>query len=231
MLGSVPWNPLPQMPPLPLIAHLIDHFKTCGPEEFQALQLDLYELGRYAEVEFHTNMVSWNDQMATHFHSCGNSLSGCPCGCRKYPFTEGGLKSGGLHGLLIQLEGVSKCGQRAYRNFRHISPDELALFNGMIPGLDWKCNPKMALCALGQLASPIQSLWIGSFIYNHLHLWEHGYLRHDDKLTLLKYMDVLLKHRDHILGPPTKPDSIAFHQKMVDARAFSISPPNPMNQV
>ena len=93
---------------------------------------------------------------------------GCPCGCRKYPFTEQRLQSGGLHGLLIPLLGESRCGNNIYPNFRHISPDELALLNGMYPGCDWGPQSRMALCALGQLASPLQSAWIGAAVMKHI---------------------------------------------------------------
>ena len=132
------------------------------------LMLDLYELNKFEKAGFDRNEIKWNGQMATALHSCGSQLGPCPCGCRLHAFTEESLTKGGLHGLLVRLAGFAKCGHTLYPSCRHVHPDELALLNGMLPGYEWE-NPKMALCALGQLASPLQSVWLGAHIMQHVH--------------------------------------------------------------
>ena len=122
--------------------------------------LDLHELNKFDKAGFDRNEIKWNGQMATALHSCGSQLGPCPCGCRLHAFTEERLTKGGLQGLLVRLAGFAKCGHILYPSYRHVHPDELALLNGMLPGYEWE-NPKMALCALGQLASPLQSGWLG----------------------------------------------------------------------
>ena len=147
----------------------------------------------------------------------------CPCGCRSFPFTDQRLASGGLHGLLIQTPGLFKCGQPVYPNFRHIHPDELALLNGMPPGLDCGNSRKMTLCALGQLASPLQSIWIGGFIMKHLQESNGESLLINPK-QCLEYMATLLECRNIAFGLPSKPDSIAF-QKMIDSQLAQLNLP------
>ena len=200
-LGKISWEPPPKILPMPMVCQLLNQWKICTPEELKHLGLDLYELGRFAAHGFESNMIPWTGQMATSLHSCGNQLTACPCGCREFPFTDQRLASGGLHGLLIQTPGLSKCGQQVYPNFRHIHPDELALLNGMMPGLDWGTSPKMALCALGKLASPLQSIWIGSFILKHVQEMDGIANPVHPKRCLYKYMLTLLDARDKVFGP------------------------------
>eukprot|EP00435_Cladocopium_sp_Y103_P008923 s91_g2.t1 len=199
-IGSVPWRPFPEVCPPPTISQVLDNFQACDPDMLYHLQLDLYELGKFSQFGFHSNMVPWNGQMATSLHSCGNQLGACPCGCRKYPFTDRRLQTGGLHGLLIQLPGESKCGTNVYPNFRHITPDELALFNGMFPGCQWGSSPRMALCALGQLASPLQAVWIGACAMQHVFsVFDLGETTKPE-FALQKLMGNLLQARDECFG-------------------------------
>jgi hypothetical protein len=177
MLGSIPWSPFPVVKPLPLVAHVLDSFRTCNDFELKNLMLDLYELNKFDKAGFDRNEIKWNGQMATALHSCGSQLGPCPCGCRLHAFTEERLTKGGLQGLLVRLAGFAKCGHILYPSYRHVHPDELALLNGMLPGYEWE-NPKMALCALGQLASPLQSVWLGlpaSFRPLHLGLTQENH--------------------------------------------------------
>lgn len=155
-LGRCTWDDLPTVVPTPVVAHVLDAFADCTPTELQQLVLDVYELRRFGEVGYETNQLQWNKKMQTSLHSCGCQLSSCPCGCRQYPFSEERLSKGGLHGILVPLPGESHCGTRTYPN-RHVHPDELALLNGVRPGQPWGGQMKLALCGLGQLASPLQA--------------------------------------------------------------------------
>eukprot|EP00435_Cladocopium_sp_Y103_P023887 s1528_g5.t2 len=225
-LGKINWEPFPIVSPRPQISSLIDQFKHCTPPELHHLVLDLYELGKFAHFGFDTNVVPWNGQMQTCLHSCGNQLGACPCGCRLFPFTDQRLNHGGLHGLLIPMPGTSTCGTRTYPNFRHISPEELALFSGMPPTLKWGEHLRLALCALGQLASPIQSIWIGTAIMNHVNKKFFGVECSSPKDVLLDYFAFLLSERDQVFGKPSQPKSMAF-QTMVDNRTFEIPEHHP----
>ena len=188
------------------------------------LMLDLYELNKFEKAGFDRNEIKWNGQMATALHSCGSQLGPCPCGCRLHAFTEESLTKGGLHGLLVRLAGFAKCGHTLYPSCRHVHPDELALLNGMLPGYEWE-NPKMALCALGQLASPLQSVWLGAHIMQHVHKVFGSCDDITPETLLFQYMDRLLTRRDQVFGIASKPSTKMF-QQMVQERVFDM--PNPI---
>ena len=213
-LGQIQWEPLPRLNPVPIVADLLDQFQRCDEETYNQLLLDLYELGRFDAQGFEHNEVTWQGQMATSLHSCGNQLMGCPCGCRQYAFTDQRLQQGGLHGLLIKVEGTSQCGQKIYPNHRHISPDELALLNGMFPGIQWGVHARMALCALGQMASPIQSCWVGALTMKHLH--QHFGLPNAimPNEVLCKLLCKLLQARDSVFGLQQGPNCKAFQPRI-----------------
>ena len=221
-LGVIPWQDFPTVHPQPMVSSVLEQFQACSQEMLSQLQLDLYELGKFAHHGFHSNMIPMQGQMATSLHSCGNQLMGCPCGCRQHPFTEQRLQSGGLHGLLVQLAGESKCGNNVYPNFRHITPDELALLNGMYPGCNWGPFSKLALCGLGQMASPLQSAWMGACAMQHimktLDLGEAS----KPEVVLLKLMGNLLNSRDEVFGPQSGATARAF-SNMIHAMSFTQS--------
>ena len=222
-IGKVPWEPMPTCSPLPLVANLIDQFLPCSAPELAMLELDLYELRRFDAVGFEKNEVKWAGQMATSLHSCANQFMACPCGCRAYAFTDQRLSQGGLDSLLIRLEGCAQCGNNVYWRHRYIHPDELALLNGMIPGLPWGSNFRLALCALGQLASPIQSTWVGSLVLRQLATRDLFGHQVDPHKNLSEWMAKLLRHRDQVFGPPGKPQTQSF-QHMVDRKEFVQTP-------
>ena len=221
-LGNIQWQPFPKVSPLPMVSNLFDQFLQCNDEDLRQLVLDLYELGKFTYYGVDTNLVPWKGQMKTCLHSCGNQLSGCPCGCRKYPFSEDRLSKGGLHRLLIQIPGMSQCGNNIYQNMRHIHPDELALLNGMFPGMPWKEPPRFTLCALGQLASPIQSCWVGAHIVCHLQSKFGESVQETPIDFLLDLMRDLLTKRDQVFGVQKGEDAVSF-TNMVNQRKLDMA--------
>ena len=99
MGGQGPVAPFPTMPQHQTVSNLLDSALNCSDDELRQLILDLYELGKFSHFGVHDNVIPWKGQMKTSLHSCGNQLSGCPCGCRKFPFTESRLAQGRLNGL------------------------------------------------------------------------------------------------------------------------------------
>ena len=122
---------------------------------------------------------------------------------------------------------MALCGPHLYPNYRHIHPDELALLNGMPPGYQWD-SPKMALCALGQLASALQAAWLGSHIMQHVSRFFDLPPVDSPESMLLQYMETLLTHRDEVFGLASKVSTKVF-QQMVKDRTFVM--PNPMSLV
>ena len=89
-------------------------------------------------------------------HGWGNQLTACPCGCRNRGLSRHRLETKGLFGLLVRsapdLDG------NIY--IRHVHPNECMALNAMDPVIDFGLDVRLTLCAVGQLASPLQSLWI-----------------------------------------------------------------------
>eukprot|EP00438_Fugacium_kawagutii_P013014 Skav219674 [mRNA] locus=scaffold3149:156736:166299:+ [translate_table: standard] len=217
MIGPCSWAPMPVVTPTPVVSHIIDAFLTCTEEELRQLRLDNYELRRFDDHNFESNRLHWNRQMQTAMQ-----LTGCPCGCRQFPFSEARISKGGLHGILVPIEGETTAGSYTYPNHRHVHPDELALLNGLLAGQPWGQPLKLVLCAIGQLASPMQALWVGTHVIKLLASKNmHPCPDHTPDETMLNYMSKLLCSRDAVFGPPTGTNSKLF-QQMVDSRIFAM---------
>ena len=100
--------------------------------------------------------------MACALHCWGSQLIACPCGCRDKGLSKQRLDLKGLFGVLV--EGVKS------KKTRHIHPQEAGALCGLDPCLTWGDHNRLALGAVGQLASPLQSLWIFSHVLRKLQL-------------------------------------------------------------
>ena len=105
------------------------------------------------------NLVNVAAPFKTALHGWANQLTGCPCLCRQYPFSEERLKSKGIFGALIQLGGEFETYQGKLPKTRHMHPWEMALLHGVSPNRPWKPNLRFSTAALGQMV-PIQSAWV-----------------------------------------------------------------------
>ena len=88
----------------------------------------------------------------TALHSYGCALAACPCGCRSAGLSETRLLRDGLRGFAIVSARLG-C-------LRHIHPQELGFLNGVHASFVFPKSPRAALCLIGQVASPLQALWI-----------------------------------------------------------------------
>ena len=88
----------------------------------------------------------------TLLHSYGCAFSACPCGCRTGPFTLNRLRTGGLRGILVLSQALDQ--------LRYLHPKEMALLLAIPAQLRLCDDPFLSLCLLGQVASPLQALWV-----------------------------------------------------------------------
>ena len=126
----------------------------CWPASHEdALKLTETELQAYAKPEYGTEqrLLTSASMAPTFLHSYGNALSPCPCGCRQFPFAEETLRTRGLRGCYVHsmLTGA----------FRFLDPMELAALLGFPATMSHLSEVRHALCLLGAVASPLQSLW------------------------------------------------------------------------
>ena len=226
-IGPIPWKAFPIVQPKPMVIHVLESFLHCNQDELRFLELDKYEIGKFSIKGLERNMIQKTSQMNTSLHSCGSQLFSCPCGCRKHPFTEHRLSEAGLHGLLVQVGSASELSDAS--RIRHVHPCELSLLNGMQPGANWgkPSQYKMALCGLGQLASPLQSAWLAAHIRVGLarfNLWQANPPTPNETLKYL--MQQLLLERDQVFGNPQHPSTVFFN-RMVWGEVDNFVLPNP----
>ena len=75
---------------------------------------------------------------------------------------------------------------------RHIHPQEAGALCGLDPCLTWGDNNRLALGAVGQLASPLQSLWIFSHILRKLQLTQFQVASTSPSKMMMAYRSWLL---------------------------------------
>lgn len=153
--------PLPKQSCAPTVADLLPSMPCWPPSDEEQLSLDLYETNKFIEFgSFDAAIVRSDQPLATALHGWGNQLQGCPCGCRKHPMDHSRLQRKGLFGALIIMEGQLECTAGPRLRSRHIHPWELSVLTGCPPNKNWGVPLRLALCGLGQMASPIHSCWI-----------------------------------------------------------------------
>ena len=226
-LGLVQWQSLPSFDPQPTLSCLVEKFMHLTKEHMTQLDLDTYELGKWGVQGLCRNAINLDKQMATSLHSCANQLIACPCGCRTHPMSENRLQKDGMHGLLVPLPETIKAHDNIYQKMRHIHPDELSLFNGVKPGQSWGNNLRLALCALGQLASPIQSGWIASQIMSHLYSLNLVHHQPNTPLQVLQCtLHELLRARDAVFGEQTHSQAKRFAEAVAQISYPVLNPSN-----
>ncbi len=197
-LPSIALEPFPKFPRLPIVGDLLPHFLQLSNDECQDLRLDLYETNKYIECGgLEKNLASLDCCLPTALHGWANQLTSCPCQCRAQPLSYSRLLEKGLHGVLIPMEGCIESAIGQIPQLRHIHPWELALCSGVEPNRHWYPH-RLALAGLGQLASPIQCLWV--LAQWKWHLSEGFGNQHNQfpEQVLWEYMTKLFTIRDEL---------------------------------
>ena len=109
-------------------------------------------------------MLPRNAKCPTALHSWGSQVLPCPCGCRPTGFSASTLGARGIYGVFIPQDGTTDIDGVAHQQFRHVHPSELAVLTGTPIPRDWP-PLRLALCGLGQQASPLQAVWIAGQVH------------------------------------------------------------------
>ena len=136
------------------IAAVIPAWPTWPSADLQQLQWSESEAQAYADPTFGSDcrILHPDSVMPTLLHSYGSPLSGCPCGCRDSGFSAMSLVTKGLRGFGVKCEGLV--------NPRYLHPEEAGLLCTLPVLRQHVPNLKAALCLIGQIAAPLQSLWV-----------------------------------------------------------------------
>ena len=158
----------PKQPTLS-IRDVMPFIKQWSPEIMQALLLTDHEVSRFTldGSVLRKYTVQMDSKLPTCLHAWGNQADPCPCGCRPSGFQDSVIQQRGIYAQLFPVPVDAGPGL-----YRHLHPSELAILNGMIPPDAWtSLEPKdlrLCLCAVGQLASPLQSVWVGACLVQQM---------------------------------------------------------------
>ena len=157
------------------------------PEEEQQLEWDESELAIYLNPTYGNDqrILQPDDQAPTMLHSWGHVNRSCPCGCRG-AFSDARLRSGGARGfgLLFACTGCD----------RHLHPAEGALLCTVPPDFQFPMPVRSALSLLGQIAAPLQVLWVQSHILVGLQQFAWGWTGIDPSKCIHIFKQYLVQH-------------------------------------
>eukprot|EP00435_Cladocopium_sp_Y103_P013864 s4955_g3.t1 len=159
----------------------------------QQLEWDDDELTIYADPLYGADqrIMGPHDKACTFLHSWGHVTRACSCGCRP-AFSAQRLQQGGARGfgLISALTG----------KIRHFHPEEGAVLCTVPPSFRFPMPPRAALCLLGQIAAPLQVMWIQAHILGALQVHFWGGTAIQPLACIKQWQDYLItssKHRWH----------------------------------
>ena len=161
--------PLPSQLIPPTVNDLLPYLPDWPEEKISQIKLDSYEYGKFQQFGgIGPNCVNSRAPMSTALHGWSCQLIPCPCGCRKFPLADARLSEKGLFGALVHCPGNMQTPEGIVQNIRHLHPWEIALLSGIVPDKLWGPQLRFSIAALGQMATPIQSLWVVAQFKKHL---------------------------------------------------------------
>lgn len=189
--------------PIMKIEQIIPFISSWDIEDEKALSLSDLEKTAFggADGNFSQYLMNCKGTAPCALHAWGNQLLPCPCGCRQFGLSSRRLAERGLFGLLVY--SAKKC--EGVIHLRHIHPCEAMALNGFDPTVDFGTDPRLTLCAIGQLASPIQVVWIMSALGNHFDCLRFGKPCFSAETHLHAYMSWMVMKCNLIWPPPEKP--------------------------
>lgn len=163
-LGAVAIPPQPSESAL-TVRDVMPYVLRWPSEVENQLQLTDVELEKFQMHGRHLRqfLVQPGQKLPTALHSWGGQVLGCACGCRDSGFSDGLLEARGLYAQILQF--TQSDGTVVYR---HLHAIEVAMLCGVPPKINWSDNERLNLCAIGQMAAPMQSVWIAASIVRHL---------------------------------------------------------------
>ena len=171
---------------LPTVEHVLPRIRKWPQAEEEELRLTPVELEAFRESDRQrgSHLLNKKGPMPCALHCWGSQLTACPCGCRDQGLSSSRLKSKGLCGVLVESTVLGAV--------RHLHPQEAAALCGLDPTLHWGCEARLALGAVGQLASPVQSLWVFAHVLKRLQTVQWQVSTVDPKLMMMAYRAWLL---------------------------------------
>ena len=193
-LSLLPW---PVVSPPVVIGDILPEWPTWPIEHEQELAWTALEQAMYQDERFGKEPRAFDQcqQAPTALHSWGSALRPCPCKCRASGFSRQSLEQRGLRGI-----GVFSA---ALQGFRFPHPAEVGFLNSLPPEFLHLKDMRAALCLVGQIAAPMQALWV----YAQVRRWAEqvfiGNSSVDPSRLLQSYKDKLLRSRKDLWRVPS----------------------------
>ena len=164
-LGPIPLKSLPQYSYPSQIKHVLPRNLDFPDNEVQQLILSAEEHARFLQFQpdIQKMLLKKCGICQTVLHSLGSQMVACRCGCRQAGFTDFTLQARGVYGFLMNATGSTQIGHEFHDALRHPHPTEVAILTAT-PIVQWPTDLRLMLAGLGQQATPIHALWIGSQI-------------------------------------------------------------------
>lgn len=190
-IGDIGLQQLPKLFDLPTVRHILPGQIQWELEEEKQLQLSAIEMEAFSTATGTPDsyMLNMSGQMPCALHAWGSQLGACPCGCRETALSSQRLANRGLYGVLTIGQSHDMTTTKKYR---HMHPQEVAMLCGLDPLLRWGKDVRLALSGVGQLASPLQAIWVLMHLGAKLHETQFGTRKADCIQTLCLYRAWLL---------------------------------------
>ena len=195
VLGSLSIPDLPIMPEYQVVGGIMPYIRHWPEKDIAELILSLQEHLKFLAYAgpLESLALDFKKPLPTALHAWGNQIYPCGCGCRS-GLSEERLRTKGLHGVLIPGKTTLHHKGDSFPECRHVHPAEVLLLCGGRPDLSFD-SMRLGLAAVGQLASPIQSLWILSHVRQAIASFA-GESSPDPHQLLCEYQNSLLAIRD-----------------------------------
>ena len=190
-LGPIPLKNLPQFSHPSKIKHVLPRDMELPAHELEQLVLSVEEHERFLKFQPEIQKMHLRrcGTCQTVLHSLGSQMVACKCGCRQAGFSDSTLQSKGVFGFLMTAPGKTQVGEHSHDALRHPHPSEVAILTAT-PIVTWPPDLRLMLAGLGQQATPIHALWVGSQIRSRISEMIHG----SPDISPIKQLDLYIEN-------------------------------------
>ena len=153
------------------VCQVIPSIRLWAAEDEKQLALDETEMQAFgvSDNQHAKYLLNGKSKAPCALHAWGSQTRPCPCGCRHAGFSQSRLESKGLHGCITR----SADHEDGTSTLRHLHPNEAMALNSFDPIVDFGHDVRLTLSAVGQLACPVQALWILGSVMERLDTMKH----------------------------------------------------------
>lgn len=194
LVGKVDLKPFPVCNDLKSVRDVMPQIRSWCAHEERSLMLTAVETEAFIDSSGNCTsyLLNFAGTMPCALHAWGSQMIACPCGCRQQGLSPDRIKTRGLYGVLVRSVPPDDDKLSQYQHVRHLHPQEAAIMCAMDPCLHWGKDPRLALSGVGQIASPVQAMWVFQHLLRQVHFVKLGEWSVKPQAALLTYRSWLL---------------------------------------